>query len=185
MYAQSKLSMARAFALRDSLGNEREAALSRYLPETFDLADLPCERLIEERDQWVVKRALGRVGDQVFVGALTAPAYWQGLVEELAPIVAAKGPDGEREVWIAQRCVKQRPIPTPLGDRLLTLGAYVLDGRFVGYFARITAVSHVSHDALCVPVFVADGDEDRAPPPDLERSCILPIAGSTSTEASR
>ena len=35
------------------------------------------------------------------------------------------------------------------------LGAYVLDGRFVGYFARLSEDSHVSHDALCVPVFVA------------------------------
>ena len=47
------------------------------------------------------------------------------------------------------------PIPTPWGDRLVTLGAYVLDGRFAGYFARITAQSHVSHDALCVPVFAS------------------------------
>jgi len=29
----------------------------------------------------------------------------------------------------------------------------VLDGRFAGYFARVTPQSHVSHDALCVPVF--------------------------------
>ena len=31
--------------------------------------------------------------------------------------------------------------------------AYVEAGRFAGYFARVTPESHVSHDALCVPVF--------------------------------
>jgi hypothetical protein len=36
----------------------------------------------------------------------------------------------------------------------VTLGVYVLDGVFVGHFARLSSVSHVSHDALCVPVFV-------------------------------
>jgi glutathionylspermidine synthase len=160
MYAQSKLSFARAWALRDELGPEHRAAVERYLPETFDLADVPAEQLIEERESWVLKRALGRVGDQVFVGSLTSQAYWKGLVDELKAIAVAQTPSERREVWIAQRLVRQRPIPTPLGERFVTLGAYVLDGRFAGYFARITSISHVSHDALCVPVFVA-GPERR------------------------
>jgi hypothetical protein len=46
------------------------------------------------------------------------------------------------------------PSPTPWGPRCLTLGVYLLDGAFVGYLARLTAVSHCSHDALVVPVFV-------------------------------
>jgi glutathionylspermidine synthase len=159
MYAQSKLAFARAWALREGLGAEARAALERYTPETVDLAEVPPAQLIEERERWVLKRALGRVGDQVFVGMLTSQAYWKGLVDELAALRsgAPRGPSGEREAWIAQRLVRQRPIPTPFGDRFVTLGAYVLDGRFTGYFARITPVSHVSHDALCVPVFVGRG----------------------------
>jgi glutathionylspermidine synthase len=162
MYAQSKLAFARAWALRESLGEPHRAALERWVPETVDLADLPVSRLLEEREQWVLKRALGRVGDQVFVGMLTSQAYWKGLVEELAAL-RGEGSVGSagvaREAWIAQRLVRQQAIPTPFGHRFVTLGAYVLDGRFAGYFARITPVSHVSHDALCVPVFV--GDHDR------------------------
>jgi glutathionylspermidine synthase len=166
MYAQSKLAFARAWALRGSLGEAHRAALERHTPETVDLADVPPAQLLEERERWVLKRALGRVGDQVFVGTLTSQAYWKGLVEELAAARSGPGPSPseggaapEREAWIAQRLVRQRPIPTPFGDRFVTLGAYVLDGRFTGYFARITPVSHVSHDALCIPVFVGD---DRA-----------------------
>jgi glutathionylspermidine synthase len=159
MYAQSKLAFARAWALRESLGEPHSAALERWVPETVDLADVPLERLLAEREHWVLKRALGRVGDQVFVGMLTSQAYWKGLCEELVAL-RAEGSVGsagvEREAWVAQRLVRQRAIPTPRGDRFVTLGAYVLDGRFAGYFARVTPVSHVSHDALCVPVFVCD-----------------------------
>ena len=173
MYAQSKLSFARAWALREGLEEAHREALERWTPETIDLAELGGDRLIGEREQWVLKRALGRVGDQVFVGILTSQAYWKGLVEELGALcLAPGGPPGSapparsgpaaREAWIAQRLVRQRPIPTPFGERFVTLGAYVLEGRFVGYFARITPVSHVSHDALCVPVFVADRRAPRA-----------------------
>jgi hypothetical protein len=166
MYAQSKLAFARAWALRDALGAEHREAIERCVPETHDLAELPSDRLLDDREGWVLKRALGRVGDQVFVGMLTSPAYWKGLVDELRALGAADSPAGPREAWIAQRHVRQRPIPTPLGDRFVTLGAYVLDGRFVGYFARVTPVSHVSHDALCVPVFV-DGPPR---PPGMPRA---------------
>ena len=70
--------------------------------------------------------------------------------------IGARGAAGGS--WIAQRFVEQAPLPTPWGPRFVTLGAYVLDGRFRGYYARITPHSHVSHDALVVPVFVAPDD---------------------------
>jgi len=139
MFAQSKLAFARATAANETADGA--------LPDTFALGDVPAERLVAERASWVVKRVLGRVGDQVFVGALTSDGDWRALCAGVT-----RNP-GEIP-WIAQRFVPQRPISTPFGDRYLTLGAYVLDGRFVGYFARITPSTHVSHDALCVPVFV-------------------------------
>jgi hypothetical protein len=95
---------------------------------------------------------MGRVGDEVFVGQLFRDDDWEPLVDRVRELASS----GER--WIAQRFVRQRPVPTPWGDRLVTLGAYVEGGRFAGYFARVTAQSHVSHDALCVPVFaLVDG----------------------------
>ena len=66
--------------------------------------------------------------------------------------------DSPRECWVVQRFVPQQSIATPFGARLVTLGVYVLDGRFSGYFARLSPFSHVSHEALCVPVFT------RVPP---------------------
>src|SRR5262249_37301567 len=98
---------------------------------------------------WVIKRAMGRVGDQVFVGALFDDASWRALLADVL-VARAKG-----ESWLAQRYIRQQPVSTPWGPRYVTLGAYVLAGRFVGYFARLTPETHVSFDALCVPVFVA------------------------------
>jgi glutathionylspermidine synthase len=151
MYLQSKLVMARGWALRTGLGAEHARAVEAHVPETFDLAELPPAALLAARAGWVLKRAFGRVGDEVFVGSLLDDADWRILVDD----VGKRRAGGER--WIAQRFVAQQPIPTPWGPRLVTLGAYVLDGRFAGYFARLTSVSHVSHDALVVPVF-AEGE---------------------------
>jgi glutathionylspermidine synthase len=150
IYAQSKLAFARAWAHEPSLGAAARASLAAYIPETYDVTIIPRESLVKDRAHWVLKRALGRVGDEVYVGALSADAEWAAIVGE---VLALSTPAGGAQTWIAQHFIPQRTIPTPWGDRFVTLGAYVLDGRFAGYFARITPQSHVGHDALCVPVF--------------------------------
>jgi glutathionylspermidine synthase len=141
LYAQSKLAFARACA---------HGARSPHLPETLDLQTIEPSRLLAERADWVVKRAFGRVGEDVLVGSLYEDGDW------LPALRAALADQAKGQSWIAQRFVRQAPIATPWGPRYVTLGAYVLDGVFQGYFARITPESHVSHDALVVPVFVAE-----------------------------
>jgi glutathionylspermidine synthase len=147
MITQSKYSFARAWALEVTLEPADRAVLRRYVPLSFDLASVSHDRLVAERADWVLKRAYGRVGDEVFVGTLMSDEEWASTLEAVRAM-RAKG-----QSWIAQQFVRQRPVATPWGDRLVTLGAYVLDGRFVGYFARLTPQSHVSHGALCLPVF--------------------------------
>jgi hypothetical protein len=163
VFTQSKLAFARAW--------EQSEAVRAYIPESRAIEDVPREELTAGREAWVVKRAMGRVGDEVFVGPLCSDGAWAVILDEVlaradgaSPALPGRGRHrGEGECWIAQRFVPQRPVPTPWGERLVTLGAYVLDGRFVGYFARITPASHVSHDALCVPVFAADGTSPAVP----------------------
>jgi glutathionylspermidine synthase len=148
IFVQSKLGMARACARRGALDAEDRAAIDAHLPDTFDLAEVARGELVERRAGWVVKRALGRVGDEVHVGAIETDPSWTRLVDAAITKRAAGEP------WIAQRFVRQSLVPTPWGPRFVTLGAYVMDGAFCGYFARVTPESHVSHDALVVPVFV-------------------------------
>ncbi|MBL0194088.1 MAG: glutathionylspermidine synthase family protein [Myxococcales bacterium] len=185
MFEQSKLAFARACALepawregeRDGGGRpgdaELRARLADAVAQRLPYTTLPREApLLEERSQWVLKRALGRVGDEVFVGALEPDDEWARLVGGVRRASEQTGDDGERDVWIAQRFLRQRPVSTPWGPRLVTLGAYVLDGEFQGYFARLTEESHTSHDALVVPVVLdtpalrrdREGDLRRGPP---------------------
>ncbi len=156
IFAQSKVAFARAWAHGPWLHPVDREVLAARVPFTADVATVPATSLVGDRAGWVVKRAMGRVGDQVFVGALFGEGEWTAIV---ADVIAARAA-GER--WLAQRYVRQTPLNTPWGPRYVTLGAYVLDGRFVGYFARITKETHVSHDALCVPVFVARGQDGAA-----------------------
>lgn len=144
IHAQSKLAMARGFDA------EPEAARGAF-PETFAFRSLDASTLARERAEWVLKRDLSRVGDHVIVGALETDEVFRATLEGIAEAEA------EGEVWIAQRYVPPGQVVTPWGPRCLTLGVYLLDGVFVGYLARLSAVSHCSHDALVVPVFVASG----------------------------
>lgn len=142
IHAQSKLAMARAFA------NDPDAAREVF-PETIAFADADRAALARDRPDWVLKRDLSRVGDHVMVGALATDEEMRAGIREIEEL------ERDGDVWIAQRFIPQRPIETPWGPRLVTLGVYVLDGVFAGYFARITRTSHCSHDALVLPVFVA------------------------------
>lgn len=147
IYSQSKQAFARAHALRDELSTDELQALA-YLPRTHALGDVATADLLATPDRWVLKRALGRVGEEVFVGSLLSPADWERAVAMATSDVEAG------EVWIVQEFVPQRRIESPYGALLVTLGVYVLNGAFVGYFARLTPESHASHSALCLPVFV-------------------------------
>jgi hypothetical protein len=141
IFPQSKLAFARAQALGVSA---QEACMS----PTFDLRHTLDAELSAPHTNWVVKRALGRVGDQVFVGPLHTPAEWALVLKFVRERVAL----GER--WLAQHFVPQQAVATPLGPLLLTLGVYLLQGKFAGYFARLSEDSLATHDALAVPVFL-------------------------------
>ncbi len=150
IYAQSKFAYARGWALADELPPVIGRAIERYLPESYDLTEMDDAKLLGNRKDWVLKRAFGRVGDEVLVGPLHTDEEWAHSLK----LVRAHAAIGE--VWIAQRFVPQRPVSTPWGNMLVTLGVYVQNGRPNGYFARVTSESHVSHDALVLPVFVGE-----------------------------
>ena len=151
IFLQSKVALARAHARARTLPHLERTTLGAHLPETFEFTRVDRDDLLAGRERWVLKRGLGRVGDEVFVGPLYDRHAWSRLVHHIT-LRQRQG-----EAWVAQRFVPQTPIATDAGERFLTLGVYLLEGEFVGYFARLTAKSHVSHDAVCVPVFFERG----------------------------
>ena len=125
---------ARAPELLDALGETREADDS-----TFDTS---------ARGQWVIKPNLGRVGQPVGVPGHTPVAEWA----EIAASVRVRPRD-----WVAQRRFRSVPVSTPEGPRHVALGVYVVEGRAVGCYARLSRHARVDEHATEVAVLERRG----------------------------
>lgn len=119
-------------------------AWREHLPETRD----PREVDVHSGD-WVLKPALGRVGEDVGLPGVTPPREWASIVKS-----AARSP----ERWIAQRVFETVALETPQGAMYPCVGVFVVDGRAAGLYGRLGRTPLVAGDALEVAVLV-----DRAP----------------------
>lgn len=115
----------------------------RFLPETVD----PRDRRVSG-DGWVLKPALGRVGDGVEVAGATPEA------ERKKIRTAAKRWPGH---WVAQRRFESVPWTTARGPLHLALGVFVIDGRAAGIYARAARVPLIDDRACDVAVLVEPG----------------------------
>lgn len=118
------------------------AAWRRYLPETRDPRDAP---LRAEPEAWVLKPALGRVGDMVAIRGVSAAtdvkkaARWARL--------APRG-------WIAQRRFEAIPVETAEGPRYPCIGVFVIDGRAAGAYGRLAARPLIDAAAQDIAVLI-------------------------------
>jgi hypothetical protein len=96
------------------------------LPETRHPGDVPWRG----SRHWVVKPALGRVGEGVGIAGLVDAAEWRAIARG-----AAWWPRG----WVAQRRFEIAPVT--LGGRTVfpCLGVYTVDGEVVGAYGRLGA----------------------------------------------
>ena len=108
------------------------------LPETRD------PREVDARDEsWVLKPALGRVGEGIGLGGATSPADWRRIRR-----AARWWP----RFWAAQRRFAVRPVETPDGPLQTCLGVYVVDGRACGIYGRAARGPLIDAFARDVPV---------------------------------
>ena len=118
---------------------------SRLLPETRDPRDVPWQ----SDDGWVLKPALGRVGEGVGVKGVVSPAEWRIIERDVR-----RAP----RHWVAQR----RFVPTPLGTRGAPLhpsvGVYTVDGCAAGGYARFARRPLIDAQAMDAAVLVAVSD---------------------------
>lgn len=112
---------------------------SRHLPETRFVDALDPARLIAERADWVLKSDYGCEGDEVLIGADTAPELWAASLRCADP-----------RRWIAQRAFRPRRDDD---GRIANHGVYLVGGRPSGIYTRLSAGA-TGVDALSCPTLL-------------------------------
>jgi glutathionylspermidine synthase len=114
------------------------------LPETRSVSDVS-----GALEDWVIKPALGRVGENVVMESVTPTDKLRKLHREAR---------GNESAWVAQRRFETIPIATPDGMRYPCIGVFTIDGRTVGAYGRVAANPIVDQDAQDVAVLLRDGE---------------------------
>lgn len=97
--------------------------------------------------EWVLKPALGRVGEGVGLGAVTPAGEWEKIRK-----AARRWP----ELWAAQRRFRATAWVTEEGPRYPCLGVYVIGGKAAGIYGRAAARPLVDAQAQDLAVLVAE-----------------------------
>lgn len=94
---------------------------------------------------WILKPALGRVGQGIAIPEATTPAErWRIALE------AALRPRD----WVAQRRFESRPLATAAGERHLCIGSFAVGGKACGFYGRIGTRPRIDGQAQDIPVLV-------------------------------
>lgn len=118
------------------------------LPETRDFSE--CDLLPD--DAWILKPALGRVGEDVGIQGITPP-------EELRKILCeARKRPGQ---WIAQQRFKVLPVETESGDQFPCIGVFTIGGKAAGFYGRISSRPIINQNAQDVAVLIDEQSERR------------------------
>lgn len=112
------------------------------LPRTEDP-----RRVDWERDpEWVLKPALGRVGEDVALREVLTPPEWTSIRKD-----ARRHPGS----WVAQRRFASRPLESAEGERHVCVGVYTVEGRAAGFYARVASRPRIDQYAQDAPVLVS------------------------------
>jgi hypothetical protein len=117
----------------------------RCLPETRS----PREVDWRSNGAWLVKPALGRVGEDVAVRSATSATAWRRI---------SRSARWFPRHWVAQRRFESVPVETPLGPMHVCLGVFVIDGRAAGIYGRMARVPLINARAYDIAVLVETED---------------------------
>lgn len=129
-----------------SLDPQDRALLEEHCPWTESFHPDQVPMLLQQRDRWVLKGAFGRMGDSVVMGSLVTEKDWTDALTR-----AAATP---RDFCIQERFAV-RPLLFENGPLYPTIGAYIVNGRFAGYYSRAAARPLITHEAYHVATAVA------------------------------
>ena len=144
------VSQSKRFSLSCARLGLRLPTWSALVPETVDPRELT-----EDGGEtgWVLKPALGRVGEGIGLPGVSTAAEWTTIRR-----AALRHPT----YWAAQRRFDAIPWRTDGGPRYPCLGVYVIGGRAAGIYGRAAARPLVDAQAQDVAVLVAAGASGSA-----------------------
>jgi glutathionylspermidine synthase len=120
----------------------------QLLPETRDPRQAPWR----SDPTWVLKPALGRVGEGIGLQGVTPPDLWRRIAH-----AARWFPRG----WAAQRRFDSVPLSTPSGAVHACVGVFTVDGRVAGAYGRVARRPLVDGESQDAAVLVAETEVTR------------------------
>jgi glutathionylspermidine synthase len=125
-----------------SLANLGELpAWRRLLPETRSPEDVPTG----EMDDWVIKPALGRVGDDVAIAGVTPTSELRAIRR-----AAIRRPSK----WVAQKRFEAIAVESEDGPFYACLGVFTIDGKCAGIYGRVARKPLIDQDSQDVAVLI-------------------------------
>ena len=127
------------------LSDSSRALLEKYFPGSVYLSNLNPQDVLENPKDWVLKGAFGRMGKTVRIGPLMPREKWEKAVTDAFEVP---------HVVVAQKRFDTAALWTSKGMGYATVGMYLVDGQFAGYFSRIDKGPLIDYDSWHVPTLV-------------------------------
>lgn len=119
------------------------------LPETRD----PRAAAGANGDEWVLKPALGRVGEGIGMRGVTPDQQWRQIAKS-----ALRYP----QYWVAQKRFGAIAAEAEGENLYPCLGVFVIDGKACGIYGRASSVPLIDSRAQDIPILIRRGRKDTA-----------------------
>ena len=129
--------------LRSDLSRWREISPEAIAPE---------ELRGKEMDEWVLKPAFGRVGEDVGIRGVTADDAYGAILRSMR-----KHPQD----WAAQRRFQILPVETEGGPMYPCIGVYTVGGKAAGLYGRVSRSPLIDHNALDAAVLLRENRKEQ------------------------
>ena len=126
----------------DLLDHHDLAFLENHTPKSLPFDSVS---VIENRSEWVLKHAFGRMGDTVIMGNLANDKDWGLAMED-----ARKQPQD----WLLQERFEVATVQDSSKPIFPGLGVYLVNHRFAGYYSRAAHHPFINHEAYHVATVV-------------------------------
>jgi len=145
LVAQSKRFYAAASEHELDIPADARQSIARHLPPSRYLVPAMRDQLLAERVDWVLKGAFGRMGNAVRLGIGYSPEQWREMVDQALH---------SAEPYAIQACFDAVPSWFSNGLGYATIGVYLVEGRFAGYYSRVSPIPVINYDSCHVATLV-------------------------------